>query len=219
MSDLYYLTKLPKNSIEKPILLLMLHGYGSNEEDLFSFASELDENLLIISARAPLALDFGGFAWYSIHFSAGQDKFSDIPEAIQARDQISEFIDQLEAKYHFDKDKSMLMGFSQGAILSYAVALSYPEKIKNILALSGYILPDIIQFPKEQTVWNQLDFFCSHGNVDPVIPVTWARNSEALLIQHSIPHIYREYPIGHGVAPQNFSDLKKWIENKCKKSV
>ena len=212
MSDLYYLTKLPKNSIENPILLLMLHGYGSNEEDLFSFASELDENLLIISARAPLALDFGGFAWYSIHFTAGQDKFSDIPEAIQARDQISEFIDQLDAKYHFDKDKSMLMGFSQGAILSYAVALSYPNKIKNVIAMSGYALPEIIQDHKNTSDYKLLRFFCSHGTVDPVIPIEWARKSDAFLTQNQIKHEYHEYPVGHGVAPRNVSDMKDWMQ-------
>jgi phospholipase/carboxylesterase len=216
MSDLYYLTKLPKNSIENPILLLMLHGYGSNEDDLFSFASELDENLLIISTRAPLALDFGGFAWYSIHFTAGQDKFSDIPEAIQARDQISEFIDQLDAKYHFDKDKSMLMGFSQGAILSYAVALSYPDKIKNIIAMSGYALPEIIQVPKNTSDYKSLRFFCSHGTVDPVIPIEWARKSDAFLTQNQIRHEYHEYPVGHGVAPRNVSDMKDWMREIIK---
>ncbi|MCC7520903.1 MAG: dienelactone hydrolase family protein [Flavobacteriaceae bacterium] len=216
MSDLYYLTKLPKNSIENPILLLMLHGYGSNEDDLFSFASELDENLLIISARAPLALDFGGFAWYSIHFTAGQDKFSDIPEAIQARDQISEFIDQLDAKYHFDKDKSMLMGFSQGAILSYAVALSYPDIIKNVIAMSGYALPEIIQDPKNKSDYKSLRFFCSHGTVDPVIPIEWARKSDAFLTQNQIRHEYHEYPVGHGVAPRNVSDMKDWMREIIK---
>lgn len=216
MSDLYYLTKLPKNSIENPILLLMLHGYGSNEDDLFSFASELDENLLIISARAPLALDFGGFAWYSIHFTAGQDKFSDIPEAIQARDQISEFIDQLDAKYHFDKDKSMLMGFSQGAILSYAVALSYPNKIKNVIAMSGYALPEIIQDHKNTSDYKLLRFFCSHGTVDPVIPIEWARKSDAFLTQNQIRHEYHEYPVGHGVAPRNVSDMKDWMREIIK---
>jgi phospholipase/carboxylesterase len=212
MSDLYYLTKLPKNSIENPILLLMLHGYGSNEEDLFSFASELDENLLIISVRAPLALDFGGFAWYSINFTADQGKFSDIPEALEARKKIAEFIDQLDAKYHFDKEKSMLMGFSQGAILSYAVALTYPDKIKNVMALSGYVLPDIIQTPESLSNYNSLRFFCSHGTVDPVIPIEWARKSDAFLTQNQIKHEYHEYPVGHGVAPRNVSDMKDWMQ-------
>lgn len=214
MSDLYYLTKLPKKEIEKPVLLLLLHGYGSNEDDLYSFAYDLPEDLLVISARAPLSLGFGGYAWYSIDFSANQEKFSDVMEAIHAREMIVGFIDELQQKYHFDQEKSMLLGFSQGAILSYAVALTYPDKIKNVLALSGYVFEDIIEFSPDNEAIDSLRFFCSHGTVDPVIPIQWARNSMDYLKKNSIIHDYHEYPMGHGVSPQNFADLKEWIEKK-----
>lgn len=194
----------------------MLHGYGSNEEDLFSFANDLPDELLIVSSRAPMKLDFGGFAWYSIHFNAGQNKFTDIPEAIEARELINNFIDELQEKYHFDNEKSILMGFSQGAILSYAVALTYPEKIKNIMALSGYLLPEIINSSNNLMAIQKLNFFCSHGSVDPVISVDWARKSIAYLKEKAIQLEYKEYPIGHGVSPQNFYDLKSWMDKILK---
>ena len=212
MSQLHYITKLPKNPIENPVMLLMLHGYGSNEEDLFSFAHELPEDLLIVSARAPLTLGFGGYAWYSINFNEDAGKFSDIPQALEARELLVAFLDELHQKYQYNTQKSMLMGFSQGAILSYAVALTYPEKIQNILALSGYVLPDIIRLSTDEKALSQLRFFCSHGSVDPVIPVAWARKSDQFLTEKNIQHIYKEYPAGHGVAPQNFYDLKHWID-------
>lgn len=198
--------------MDRPVLLLMLHGYGSNEEDLFSFANDLPDELLIVSARAPMKLDFGGYAWYSIHFNAGQNKFTDIPEAIEARELIVNFIDELQEKYRFNNEKSMLMGFSQGAILSYAVALTYPEKIKNIMALSGYLLPEIIDFSNNPAAIQKLNFFCSHGTVDPVISVDWARKSMQYLKEKNIPLEYKEYPIGHEVSPQNFYDLKQWLQ-------
>ena len=74
-----------KESDTSPVLFL-LHGYGSHEEDLFSFANYLPEEYLIISLRAPLSLSFGGYAWYSIHFNEQQDKWSDDAEAKKAQE-------------------------------------------------------------------------------------------------------------------------------------
>ena len=97
MSDfsLSFKTRQPKTNQSKPPLLIMLHGYGSNEEDLFSFADELPDELLIISARAPLSHGFGSYAWYTIHFEEGSDKFSDIPEAKSALELIDTFLSEI----------------------------------------------------------------------------------------------------------------------------
>jgi len=62
--------------------------------------------------------------------------------------------------------------------------------------------------------YSKLDFFISHGTVDQVIPVEWANKSPQFLNQLKIKNSYKEYPVGHGVAPQNFFDFKKWIEKR-----
>jgi phospholipase/carboxylesterase len=136
---LHHLVREPKNKLDKNPLLLLLHGYGSNEEDLFSFASELPEEYYVVSARAPYELGYGSYAWYAINFDADENKFSDIPQAQKSRDLISNFIDELITNYSIDLNNITLIGFSQGTILSYAVALSYPEKIQRVIAMSGYI--------------------------------------------------------------------------------
>jgi len=209
--SLKYSIRKPKVTTDNPSLLLMLHGYGSNEHDLLSFANELPDELLIVSAQAPLSMGFGAYAWYTIHFEADDSKFSDIPEAVHARDLIAKFIDELQLEYKFNPENSFLMGFSQGTILSYAVALSHPEKIKNIIALSGYVNEELILVPDNKESYKDLDFYCSHGVIDDVIPVEWARKSMIFLERESIPYIFQEYSVGHGVAPQNFQDFKKWM--------
>ncbi len=212
--SLKYLVKAPEKITENTPLLILFHGYGSNEEDLFSFATELPNNMLIISARAPQQLSMGGYAWYTIHFTNDLNKFSDIPEAIKARETIATFIDELQKKYQISPEKTFLLGFSQGAILSYSVAFNYPEKAQKIIALSGYINTDLLPETYKKTNYSHLDFFVSHGSVDQVIPVQLARKSEEILSSLNIEHIYQEYPVGHGVAPQNFYDFKKWIEER-----
>jgi phospholipase/carboxylesterase len=209
--SLHYIIKEPKIKLDKNPVLILLHGYGSNEEDLFSFASELPENYFIVSVRAPFDMGYGSYAWYAINFDADENKFSDIPQAQQSRDLIAEFIDEMLAKYPIDAKNVTLIGFSQGCILSYAVAVSYPQKIQRVVAMSGYFNSKIAIDGFEKNNFENLRLFSSHGSVDQVVPVTWGRKAQPELSQLGIDIIYKEYPIGHGVSPQNFFDFKNWL--------
>jgi phospholipase/carboxylesterase len=210
--ELEYLIKEPKIIKDKNPLILLLHGYGSNEADLFSFASELPDNYYIIAARAPYDLMYGSYAWYAINFDADENKFSDLNQARQSRDLIARFIDEILEKYPIESTNVTLVGFSQGTILSYAVALSYPEKISRVVALSGYLNTEIAKEGFEKKDVSNLKIFASHGTVDQVIPVEWARKAPEYLQHLGIDVQFKEYPIGHGVAPQNFFDFKNWLE-------
>lgn len=212
-SKLHYI-KRASSLKEKAPLLILCHGYGSDENDLFSFAEELPEELLIISVRAPYKLQPYGNAWYAINFDAEQGKWSDNEQAIISRDILAEFIDYACENYNVNPNNVSLLGFSQGTILSYSLALTYPKKVKNIIALSGYINEDILPSKLDKNSYKHLDFYCSHGNVDQVIPVDWARKSKPFLDNLSIKNTYSEFPVGHGVAPQNFYELKNWLVKK-----
>lgn len=207
--SLQHITR-PSTLKENAPLLLLFHGYGSDENDLFSFAQELPEELYIISVRAPYPMQPYGNAWYAINFDAEKGKWSDNEQAIQSRDLIATFIDEVIANYPINKDNISILGFSQGTILSYAVALTYPEKIKNIIALSGYVNEDLFE-TKDEALYQHLNFYCSHGSVDQVIPVDWARQAPKFLSALNINHQYSEFPVGHGVAPQNFIEFSKWL--------
>ncbi|MNG11004.1 Carboxylesterase 2 [compost metagenome] len=115
------------------------------------------------------------------------------------------------ANYPIDANNVTLIGFSQGSILSYSVALSYPEKVQRVVAMSGYFNNEIIKEGFEKNDFKNLKIFASHGTVDQVIPVDWARKTPAALESLNIPITYKEYPVGHGVAPQNFFDFKNWL--------
>lgn len=211
--SLHHIIKKSTLSENAP-LLIMMHGYGSDENDLFSFAQELPEELFIISVRAPYPLPPYGNAWYAINFDAEQGKWNDNEQARQSRDLIAKFIDEAVATYPVNKDNVTLLGFSQGSILSFAVALTYPNKVKNIIALSGYVNKDILPENLHSNNYTNLDFYCSHGSVDQVIPVEWARQTPPFLSSLDIKHHYAEFPVGHGVAPQNFYEFRSWLATR-----
>ena len=209
--SLEYRIREPKIMAEKSPLLLLLHGYGSNADDLFSFAGELPENCFVVSAQAPYDMQYGSYAWYAINFDADENKFSDLPQARLSRDLIAKFIDELLQNYAIDKDNITLIGFSQGTILSYAVALSYPEKVQKVVALSGYLNLEIVKEDYLKNSFSNLKMFISHGTQDQVILVEWAKKAPATLNNLGIETVYKEYPMGHGINPQNFADLKGWL--------
>lgn len=205
-----YRIRRPLKEGGKTPILFLLHGYGSHEEDLYSFANYLPEEYLIISLRAPLTLGFGGYAWYSIHFNEQQDKWSDDAEAKRAQEIILYNIDYHLEQFKLEGQKVSLLGFSQGAILSWAVGLSHPERIDKIIALSGYVNEDIFGYAKEGL--DQLRIFSSHGTEDPTLPVDWARKGIALVEKKDLKVEYKEYPAGHGINPENFADLLAWLK-------
>ncbi len=212
--SLHHLIK-PSNSIaEKSPVLIMLHGYGSDANDLFSFASELPDELFIISAQAPYPLPPYGNAWYAINFDSVHGKFSDDVQAVESRNKIAAFIDEVLENYPVDPDNLTLLGFSQGTILSYAVALSYPDKVKNVIALSGYINLNILEKDYQNNDFSGISVYASHGTADQVIPVSWARKNPEILTQLGIEHTYSEFPVGHGVAPDNLREIVSWIRKR-----
>lgn len=210
--QLHYLIREPYDKKTRNPVLLLLHGYGSNEQDLFSFADELPKDYYIISVRAPYSLMTGSYAWYAINFDADEKRFSDLNQARQSRDLLAEFIDEIIKSYPIDPKQVTLIGFSQGCILSYAIAVSYPEKVQRVVAMSGYFNPEIAVDEFEQNPLNELQIFASHGSVDQVVPVEWARKAAPILKELGVQIEYKEYPVGHGVAPQNFFDFKNWLE-------
>jgi len=211
--SLHHIIKEPMIKKEKTPVLFMFHGYGSDENDLFSFASELPEELCVISVRAPYPMQPQGNAWYAIYFDEAQGKFSNDEQAIESRDKIANFIDEAITAYNLDAVNISILGFSQGTILSYAVALSYPKKIKNVIALSGYLNEDILKEGYDKNNFSHLNIYCSHGSEDQVIPVDWARKAPVKFTELGILTSLQEFPVGHGVAPDNFYQFKDWLKN------
>ena len=201
-------------TVGKSPVLFMFHGYGSNEEDLFSFAPELPGELCIISVRAPYPLPPIGNAWYAINFDAESGKWSDEEQAVVSMYKIVDFIDEACEVYQLDKNNVTLLGFSQGTILCYAVALSYPQKVKNIIALSGHINENLLVDGYDKKNHKNLSIYASHGTLDQVIPLQWAQKTPELLAKLGIAHVYEEFPVGHGVSPQNFYSFKEWLIDK-----
>ena len=191
----------------KPPLLLLLHGYGSNENDLFAFADYLHPSLLVVSLRAPHALPMMGYAWYSIYFDAEQGKWSDDQEAIGSRERVLQFMDELMEIHSYDRSQVHLLGFSQGAILSYALGLTYPKRFASVIALSGYLNENITELPQPE---DAPALYAYHGSLDEVVPFDWGQGSAKLLQQKGFSIQFDSFPVGHTIGQDGFYKLLEW---------
>lgn len=210
--SLFYIKREPESITQDTPLLVLIHGYGSNEQDLFSFEPDVPKDWLVVSLQAPISLNMGGFSWYDIDF-INTEKFINVPQAKQSLITILNTIEEIKTQYQL-KNPAHLCGFSQGGILSYALALTYPEKFSKIACLSAYPEEKIlVQKVNDKKKLSHLKFFISHGTNDPVIPIELGRMAADLLYDLSCYFTFREYMATHGVNQKNYMDLMDFFNS------
>ena len=206
---LKYIINKPSSNQNNLKVIFLLHGYGSNEEDLYSLKEIIPSNYVIISLRAPITIGLNSYAWYSINFENNIDRWIDVDEAINSKKMvINDILLHLKDLEIVNKRVSIL-GFSQGAILSWSIGIEHPDLIKNIIPLSGFYHPEITL--KNLNFKFRLNCFSSHGINDEVIPIDWARRGIQILDKKNINIEFNEYQSGHEISKENLRDVIEWL--------
>ncbi|HEU0176810.1 MAG TPA: dienelactone hydrolase family protein [Blastocatellia bacterium] len=218
MSDhtfsLFHQVAPPKSGLGgKPPLLLLLHGYGANEDDLFSLAPYLDERFLIVSAQAPIMLQPMSYAWFNLGFTP-QGIVVNPEEVESSRLTIHKFLGEIVEAYDCDPKAVYLMGFSQGAMMSLAVALTYPGSAAGVVAMSGRALPQALQLVADKDTLSGLPIFVAHGSRDMLIPINQGRDTRAKLSELPVDLTYREYDMGHEISYDSLKDIAEWLKER-----
>ncbi len=211
--DLHFLVREPQTITSKTPLLILLHGYGSNEQDLFSFVPTLPEDWLVVSFRAPFSTNYGGYSWFDIDLM-NTDNRIDVQQAQESESAILENILKITNHYGLTHNETHLCGFSQGGILSYALALQNPELFSKVACMSCYPEEKMLtNMAKNKKKLEQLRFFISHGSDDAVIPMEWGRKAADMLYELGCYFSFREYMSGHGVNQKNYMDLMEFFKS------
>jgi phospholipase/carboxylesterase len=189
-------------------LLVLLHGRGADEHDLFGLLDLLDPDrrLLGVTPRAPLALPPGGAHWYVVREIGYPDPRTFAPTFAA----VGDWLDGLAAGTGIGPERTILGGFSQGAVMTYALTLSRGRtRPAAALPLSGFV-PTVegLELDLESPL---PPFAIGHGIYDPVIEVAWSRRARALLESAGADVTYREYPLPHAVDPRFLVELRPWL--------
>ena len=210
---LTHLVREPLTPSAKPPLLLLLHGIGSNERDLFGLAPALDPRFLVLSLRAPNVLGPESFAWFQIRPSA-QGNIINPEQAEASRRTLIELIPQAAASFGADPEQIYLMGFSQGAILSASVALTRPDLVAGAVLMSGRILPEIQPLVAAPEALAGLPVLVIHGTEDGVLPIAHGRASRDLLATLPVALAYQEFPMAHEITSESLARVNRWLAER-----
>jgi len=212
--SLSHLIRPPAVAAPAPPLLLLLHGVGSHEGDLMGLAPALDPRFYVVSARAPITLAPGAYAWFHVEF-APTGPVINPQEAEASRITLLRFIDEVIQHYGVDAKQIYLLGFSQGAILSLSLALTEPQKLlAGVVAMSGRVLPEILPRMAPPEAMAGLPILLIHGTADPVLGIEYGRAARDRLSALPVALTYREYPMGHQVTEESFTDVAAWLRDR-----
>jgi phospholipase/carboxylesterase len=188
--------------------LLLLHGRGADERDLLPLGPEIDSRLFTVAARGPLPFVNNGYAWYGL--APGGVGYPELASLSTSLALLDEFLDEIVSSYPIDPKRLYIAGFSMGGAMAAALALLHPERISGAMILSSY-LPLHADLPYHLEQANGHPFFQAHGEYDPVIPVSFARETRDFLLTTPVTLTYREYPMAHQISGAELSDLQTWL--------
>jgi len=220
MLNLYHLSQPPRTPPAADALaplLLLLHGVGSHEGDLFGLAPYLDPRIHILSLRAPYTLAPGSYAWFEVQFPP-QGPVIQPEQAEASRKALVHFIEQAPAHYQADPREVYLLGFSQGAILSLALTLTRPDLLAGVVAMSGRTVPELFSqdgplaghlAPREQL--ENFPLLVVHGTQDQVLPVRYGRDTCDCFAALPVKLTYKEYDMPHSVSEESLRDAAAWL--------
>lgn len=186
-------------------VLFIFHGIGSNEQSMFSLIEGLEEEFYVFSVRGPIEQP-PGYAYFTIQ-GYGQPHREIFDQGI---DNLADFINYAIEKYDLDREQLYLLGFSQGAIVSMALGLILGERIKGIVALSGYI-PTFVKEEYKTKPVNNISLYISHGEFDNILPYKWGLESKKYFDELGASVTFRSYPVIHAVSNENQIDFKNWL--------
>lgn len=190
--------------------LVLLHGRGADEHDLFPLLDLLDpeRRLLGATARGPLSLPPGGAHWYIVR----RVGYPDAETFHATYPELASWFDGLLAEHGIAHERTVLGGFSQGSVMSYALGLGAGRpRPAGVMALSGF-LPEVEGFELDTAAARGLPVAIGHGTHDPVISVDFGRDARDRLVEAGAAVTYRESPMPHTIDPRFLAELQAWVD-------
>jgi phospholipase/carboxylesterase len=195
-----HLPQVPAGQLAPAVV--MVHGWQGDENVMSIFDRTVPAGVAIISPRAPLDMQNGGYSWFQ--------PVDDEAAQLTGLSALREFVAGLPAAYPIDPAKTTLMGFSQGAAMCNALLLSDPLLATGVASLAGFL-------PEAARRWVQpgrlagKSVFIAHGTADSTVPTERAQAARDALKEAGAEVEYHEYPVAHKLNPQGMKDLKAWV--------
>jgi phospholipase/carboxylesterase len=213
--ELLYAAHVPAGDGPFP-LILAIHGWGANAHDLLGLAPVIHGGrAIVLCPQGQVAVPVGGgnygYGWFPLNPGAPPD----VAAFERGADALRAFVDGAVARYPVDPKKIVPIGFSQGGVMAYDLALRDPGRFAGLAALSswlpGLLAEDLPKTPEQEG----LPVLIVHGTADPMLGIEKARESRELLRPFGVALTYREFDMGHEIRPDALRVILKWLDDKA----
>lgn len=205
-----------RDAAQKPSrLLLLLHGYTGDENSMWVFTRDLPKHFWMVAPRAPHLSELTGYSWRpfpSQPVPGGTFGRPSLEQLIPAAEALIRLVDEYQASAGIEANDFDVIGFSQGAAMSNVLAFLYPQRIRKIGILAGFVPAGLDEYIPQRPLAGKT-VFVTHGTKDEMIPVDRARSSMEVLEQAGAKIIYCEDDVGHKVSVNCMRALRSYLED------
>jgi len=198
--------KMPSKRTDPSKALLLLHGHLGNENAMWILSNPIPNDYCMISPRAPIMMGENQFSWHEI-----TQQWPDLDHYHQLVDQLLSRVELWGENNHIKVQKLDVMGFSQGAVMAYAIAILYPDKIGKIAALAGFI-PQSWKNKIPVNVFEGKEFFIAHGTRDEIVPIGKARKASDWIKENGAEVRFCEADTSHKISANCFNGLGEFFQ-------
>lgn len=203
----------PEVLAKAPPLLVLLHGKGANEDDLFALARYLDPRFTVISLRAPHEMAPGYYRWYE-RFDTPQGSVFDEAEIEASRLCLLQQINDAVQASGADPKQVHLLGFSQGAAMALALALTAPQGLSSVVSIAGRLLPACAPHAASASALQHLSLLIQHGYLDDVVSHTESLTARRHFAEQGVSCQFKEYAAGHTISPAMIKDALDFLRGQ-----
>jgi phospholipase/carboxylesterase len=209
---LAFLQREPAAQGAEPWLLVLMHGVGSNEQDLFGLAAYVPAHFHVLSLRAPYPMGQQAHAWFQFTVDTNGTRHINVAQERAAREQLERTVELAQKELGIPPERTVLGGFSQGGIMALSALLTRPATLRAAMVWHSRLLPEVrsLQAPAEQFSGKSL--WISHGTYDNVIPLTSAHAMRDHVQALPLALEYREYASAHEIRPDELQASMAWLD-------
>lgn len=202
----------------KPPLLILLHGVGGNERDMFSLARSFDSRFVVVAARSPITLGPDSYAWFRVQFT-DRGPVIQAAEAKAGWELLARFLDEAVVAYDADPARVYVGGFSQGGIMSINAMLTIPAKVAAAVDMSGRLLPEVLPFVADAAALRGKPLLIVHGTSDQVLGIEYGRTARAKLEELGLAVSYQEFAQPHTITRESLDVVTAWLTEQLNSST
>ena len=210
--SLTFLKRPAATGTARPWLLVLMHGVGSNEQDLFGLAPHIPPQFAVLSLRAPYTLGPGAFSWFDFAIEPGGGRRIDTAQEAASRAQLAQALQSASQQLGIPPERVVVGGFSQGGIMALSLLLTRPELMGAALVWHSRMLPQVLAHSAPPAALRGKKLWLSHGTHDDVIPLAQAQAIARHVQTLPVELTYREFAGAHELPPDELVATLEWLQ-------